>query len=395
MINIPRTNPIFSSFLTSSVQCSSQFSEANTPLAMEACALSRCLLLPRSVSFAKCLPSPSPSLLCFLRHGSFSSSKFSNPSRVLSPAPGASLSSSSSGSLALLFEVEGVIADIYRFGNREAFNVAFQKLGLDCANWPEPVYADLMRRSGGDEENMLTLFFNRIGWPTSLPTNEKDSFVKSVLREKKKALEDHVSSSNIPLRPGVESFIDDALKEGIHMVMVTTYGRNGEKTARALVEKLGQDRVSKIKIVGKKEVEESFYGQLILGKGFSSSLDEQLLKEAQKAASKEKQRIAEEVASILKLSVDISTTPSEGFEMVLATLRAGAELAGLPVQNCVLLSGSQTGVLAAERVAMPCVVIRNSLTARAEFRSAKIVIDGFGGADLTISKLLSKIWSSK
>ncbi|KAJ3685392.1 hypothetical protein LUZ61_014556 [Rhynchospora tenuis] len=368
---------------------------------MEACALSRCLLPPRSVPFAKKLPSPSPSLLCFLRDGSFSSSKFSNPSRVLSPAPCASLSSSSSsnpsssGDLALLFEVEGVIADIFRFGNRQAFNVAFQKLGLDCANWPEPVYADLMRRSGGDEENMLTLFFNRIGWPTSLPTNEKDSFVKRVLREKKKALEDHVSSSNIPLRPGVESFIDDALKEGIHVVMVTTYGRNGEKTARALVEKLGQDRVSKIKIVGKKEVEESFYGQLIFGKGFSSSLDEQLLKEAQKAASKEKQRIAEEVASILKLSVDISTTPSEGFEMVLATLRAGAELAGLPVQNCVLLSGSQTGVLAAERVAMPCVVIRNSLTARAEFRSAKIVMDGFGGADLTIPKLLSKIWSSK
>lgn len=43
----------------------------------------------------------------------------------------------------------------------------------------------------------------------------------------------------------------------------------------------------------------------------------------------------------------------------MATLRAGAELADLPVKNCVLISGSQTGVLAAERVAMPCVVIRN------------------------------------
>jgi hypothetical protein len=41
--------------------------------------------------------------------------------------------------------------------------------------------------------------------------------------------------------------------------------------------------VSQIKIVGKREVEESFYGQLILGKGVSSSLDEQLLKAATKA----------------------------------------------------------------------------------------------------------------
>ncbi|XP_078178254.1 haloacid dehalogenase-like hydrolase (HAD) superfamily protein isoform X1 [Carex rostrata] len=366
--------------------------------AMEACALSRCLLLPRSVPFAKKLPSPSPAPLWFLREGPFTNSKFSKPSRVLYPAPCASPSSSSSErDLALLFEVEGFAMQIFQGYSRclplrqsPSFQ-SFQKLGLDCANWPEPVYVDLMRRSGRDEEKMLTLFFNRIGWPTSLPTNEKDSFVKSVLRQKKKALEEYVSSSDLPLRPGVESFIDDALKEGIHVVMLTTYGRNGEKTARSLIEKLGQDRVSKVKIVGKKEVEESFYGQLILGKGLSSSLDEKLLKEATKAAFMEKKRIAEEVASILKLSVDISTPPSEGFEMVVATLRAGAELADLPVKNCVLISGSQTGVLAAERVAMPCVVIRNSLTARAEFHSAKVVMDGFGGADLTISKVRSKI----
>lgn len=41
--------------------------------------------------------------------------------------------------------------------------------------------------------------------------------------------------------------------------------------------------MSKIKIVGKMEVEESFYGQLVLGKGVSSSLDEKLISEARKA----------------------------------------------------------------------------------------------------------------
>lgn len=81
--------------------------------AMEACAFSRCLLLPRSVPFAKKLSYPCPSLLWFLREGSFASSKFPKPSRVLFPAPCASPSSSSpdpssSGDLALLFEVEGL-----------------------------------------------------------------------------------------------------------------------------------------------------------------------------------------------------------------------------------------------------------------------------------------------
>lgn len=41
--------------------------------------------------------------------------------------------------------------------------------------------------------------------------------------------------------------------------------------------------MSKIKIVGNEEAEQSFYGQLVLGEGVSNSLDEQLAKEARKA----------------------------------------------------------------------------------------------------------------
>jgi hypothetical protein len=66
-------------------------------------------------------------------------------------------------------EVEGVLADVYRFGNRQAFNVAFQSLGLDCANWTEPIYADLVRKAHGDEKRMLVLFFDGV-WPISSPS---------------------------------------------------------------------------------------------------------------------------------------------------------------------------------------------------------------------------------
>ncbi|XP_066358640.1 CBBY-like protein isoform X1 [Miscanthus floridulus] len=293
--------------------------------------------------------------------------------------------------LGLLLEVEGVLADVYRFGNRQAFNVAFRSLGLDCANWTEPIYADLVRKARGNEERMLALFFDRIGWPTSLPTSEKGSFIKSVLREKLKALEEFSASDSLPLRPGVETFIDDALSEGVPLAILAAYGRNGEKISRSIAMNLGPERISKIKIVGKVEVEESFYGQLVLGKGVTSGVDEQLVREAQKAASAEKQRIAEEVASILNLSVDI--TASESSEKVIAALRAGSEYVGCDVQNCVLVAGSQSGVLAAERIGMPCIVVRSSFTARAEFHSAKAVMDGFGNTDLTVSKLLSKRWS--
>ncbi|KAL2473910.1 Haloacid dehalogenase-like hydrolase (HAD) superfamily protein [Forsythia ovata] len=292
---------------------------------------------------------------------------------------------------AVLLEVEGVLMDVYRLGNRQAFNVAFRKLGLDCANWSEPVYLDLVRKSAGDEERMLILYFDRIGWPTSVPTSEKRAFMKSILREKKNALDDLVMSKAFPLRPGVEEFIDEACEEGVPVIFLAAYSISGEKLARSIVEKLGADRMSKTKIIGDEEVKQSFYGQLIFGEGVSSSMDEQLAKEVAKAASAERQRIAEEVASMLKLKVELNTSSSERLQNIIATLRAGSEYADVPIHSCVLVAGSQSGVAAAERIGMPCVVLRSSSTSRAEFPSAIAIMDGFGGADLTVSRLRRKL----
>ncbi|GER48927.1 haloacid dehalogenase-like hydrolase superfamily protein [Striga asiatica] len=300
---------------------------------------------------------------------------------------------SPSQNFSVLLEVEGVLMDVYRLGNRQAFNVAFRKLGLDCANWTEPVYVDLVRKSAGDEERMLVLYFNRIGWPTAVATNEKGTFMKNVLREKKNALDDLVMSEALTLRPGAEEFIDNAFEQGIPVIILTAYGTSGEKVARSIAEKLGSERMSKTKIVGDEEVKQSFYGQLVFGKGAFSSLDEQLAKEVSKAASAERQRIAEEVASMLKLKVELNNNSSESLQNIVAALRAGAEYAEVPVEKCVLVAGSQSGVAAAERIGMPCVVLRSSSTSRAEFPSAVTVMDGFGGADLTISRLGRKFTS--
>ncbi|KAL2341508.1 hypothetical protein Fmac_009448 [Flemingia macrophylla] len=293
----------------------------------------------------------------------------------------------SSRDLAVLLEVEGVLVDSHRIGNRLAFNKAFEKLGLDCANWSEPVYSDLSKKSAGDEEKMVFLYFNGIGWPSSLPTSEKGLFAKRVLQQKEKALEEYLMSKSLPLRPGLDQFIDDAYNEGIPVVILTAYGKSGDNISGTIVEKLGSDRSMKVIIVGNKEVEQSLYGQLISGKVIASDSDDELAKEAKRAVSAEKQRLAKEVASMLKLSVEIDTSSSESLAKIVAALRAGAEYAGLPVCNCVLVAGSQSGVAGATQVAMPCVILRSSLTSRAEFPLANATMDGFGGADLTISKL--------
>ena len=52
---------------------------------------------------------------------------------------------------------------------------------------------------------------------------------------------------------------------------------------RSLVQKLGIERARRIAFVGKKEVEGSAYGQVVLGAGSSMGLDEELALEAAKA----------------------------------------------------------------------------------------------------------------
>ncbi|KAL8151663.1 hypothetical protein V2J09_021471 [Rumex salicifolius] len=301
---------------------------------------------------------------------------------------------SSSGELfAIILEVDGVLLDAYRSGNRMAFNVAFKKLGLDCANWSKPVYSDLVRKAAGDEERMLILFFNRIGWPTSLPTTEREAFVQKVIQEKKNAIDELVISNDLPLRPGVEKFIDDAISEGIPVAVLTSSSNLGEKLARVTVERLGQERISKIKIIGNQEVEKSSYGQIVFGQLGLSGIEDEIASEASKAVAAEKKRIAEQVASRLQLRVDFNELTAESMQKIVAAIRAATEYAGVSVPNSVLVAGTRSTIAAAERVGMPYVVLCNSLTPRSAFPSAKAVMDGFGDVDLTVSKLRSKCQS--
>lgn len=43
----------------------------------------------------------------------------------------------------------------------------------------------------------------------------------------------------------------------------------------------------------------------------------------------------------------------------MAALRAGAEAVGAPVDSCILVAGSQSGVAGAQQAGMACVVLRS------------------------------------
>ncbi|KAL3680650.1 hypothetical protein R1sor_023606 [Riccia sorocarpa] len=294
----------------------------------------------------------------------------------------------SDSNAAVLMEIDGVLCDVHRHGNRQAFNLAFQDLGLDCAQWTEAVYSDLMRAAGGVEEKMLSTYFTRIGWPAALPTSEKELFVKKVIGAKGKALAKLALDGSLPLRPGLEEFIDEVLEAGVPLILISAYYKDGEELARILVKKLGEERAREIIIVNEEAVAKSAYGQLVLGEGVSSGFDEQLAAAAARAVAAEKQRLAEEVASMLKLSVEVDTTYSQMSKKAVAALRAAAELAERGVDRCVLLATGHPGAQAAQKIGMPCVVVRSSLTTRAEFPAAKGALDGYGPGAVTLSRLL-------
>ncbi len=51
---------------------------------------------------------------------------------------------------ALLFDVDGTLADTERDGHRVAFNRAFAEAGLDWV-WDVPLYGELLAITGGKE----------------------------------------------------------------------------------------------------------------------------------------------------------------------------------------------------------------------------------------------------
>lgn len=284
-------------------------------------------------------------------------------------------------------EVEGVLADIHKYGHRNAFNAAFRTLGLECAAWTESVYTDLLRQAGSNDEEMVRMFFQKIGWPVTVPSKEYGAFVKTVIKHKKAELEAAIAAGKIPLRPGVDKFLDELQEGGLRAAILAVDTKCGEVATRLLLQRLGPERAAAVVVVGQQDMVDSDYGQLTLGGGAYAGVEEALAAQVNTAVAAEKQKVAKEVASMLRVSVELDTGSTEGTKRAVAALRAAAEMLGVPSPSCVLLAGSHAGSQAAISAGMVCIVLRSSITMRAEFPQARAVMDSFGPGALTLARL--------
>ncbi len=119
---------------------------------------------------------------------------------------------------ALLFDVDGTLADTERDGHRVAFNRAFADAGLDW-NWSAELYGHLLEVTGGKER---IKFFLREYLPEFVMEGDIDAFIADLHAAKTEYYKQLMVDPGLPLRPGVERLLREAREAGLRLAIATT-----------------------------------------------------------------------------------------------------------------------------------------------------------------------------
>lgn len=228
---------------------------------------------------------------------------------------------------ALIFDVDGTLADTERDGHRVAFNRAFAAAGLDW-HWAEELYGQLLEVAGGKEriQHYVEKYL-----PDFQPPGDLKTFAAGLHRLKTDHYRELLAEGTIPLRPGVKRLIVEARKRGILLAIATTSAP--DNVTALLKQTLGEESPSWFSTIAA--------GDMVAAK---------------------------------KPAPDV-------YHYVLRALN-------LQPDECLVIEDSQQGLIAARSAGLKTVVTVNPYTQTQKLTGALLVLDHLGEPDLPF-KILS------
>lgn len=238
---------------------------------------------------------------------------------------------------ALIFDVDGTLAETERDGHRPAFNQAFADNGLDW-NWSESLYGELLEISGGKER--MQAYVQQWSPNFALPDGFSDlaAFIKHLHAVKTQYYTQFAQEGRIPLRPGVARLLTEARAKGVRLAIATT---TTPANVQALLENtLGADSLSWFEVIAA--------GDMVPHK---------------------------------KPAPDI-------FEYALAHLK-------LPAENCLAFEDTNNGLLSATQAGLKTIITVNDYTREQDFAKAELVVSDFGELDARFKVIAGKVGDAK
>lgn len=223
---------------------------------------------------------------------------------------------------AILFDVDGTLADTESLGHRPAYNRAFRELGLTF-RWGPKLYRKLLKQPGGRER--LKYFFETqrpaCGEHQPEVDSNLDAWVGRVHELKSRYFRRYMRHGRVPLRAGIARMMREAHAAGIRFAIVTNASR---KTLLPVLKySMGPELAAEVAVI----------------------------------ASGEEVRNKKPAPDLYRLAM---------------------QRLGVQPQECIALEDSEMGLEAAAAAGIPAIVTVNADTLEQDFSEAALVVTSLG-----------------
>ena len=148
---------------------------------------------------------------------------------------------------ALIFDVDGTLANTEYDGHLRAFNETFKLFELDW-HWDRELYSDLLSVSGGKER--LAHYIRH--YNPNLERNLSVNDIADIHNKKTEIFVNHVANGHVLLRVGVNRLIEEAIDSGLRLGIATT---TSLKNVEALMTStLGESALNRFEVIGAGDV---------------------------------------------------------------------------------------------------------------------------------------------